>query len=125
MRDTAPVSHARGQNYKLGSIGISLVIAILVSEAPCCLAAQHVPDASAGSQLAQRWCSNCHVVGQSQGRGTSTGAPPFAAVAEMPSTTAMSLRAFLMTPHGRMPDLHLTRDEIDDVSAYILSLRRQ
>jgi hypothetical protein len=25
---------------------------------------------------------------------------------------------------GRMPDLHLSRDEIDDVAAYILSLRQ-
>ena len=37
----------------------------------------------------------------------------------------MSLRAFLMTSHPPMPDLHLTRDEIDDVSAYILSLKQR
>jgi len=36
----------------------------------------------------------------------------------------MGLEVFLQTPHGRMPDLHLSRDEIDDVSAYILSLKR-
>ncbi len=35
----------------------------------------------------------------------------------------MSLRVFLQSPHARMPDLHLSRDEIADVSAYILSLR--
>jgi hypothetical protein len=37
----------------------------------------------------------------------------------------MSLRAFLQTPHWRMPDLHLTRDEIDDIATYILSLREE
>jgi hypothetical protein len=36
----------------------------------------------------------------------------------------MGLRAFLQTPHDRMPDLHLTRNEIDDVAAYILSLKK-
>jgi mono/diheme cytochrome c family protein len=41
----------------------------------------------------------------------------------MPSTTALALRAFLRTPHQRMPDLHLTNQEIDDVSAYILGMR--
>jgi hypothetical protein len=34
-----------------------------------------------------------------------------------------SLRAFLQTPHARMPDLHLTREEVDDLASYILSLR--
>ena len=43
----------------------------------------------------------------------------------MKSTTPMSLRAFLQTPHSRMPDLRLSRDEIDNLTAYILSLRRK
>jgi mono/diheme cytochrome c family protein len=42
----------------------------------------------------------------------------------MKTTTEMGLHAFLQTPHQRMPDLHLSREEIDDVAAYILSLRR-
>ena len=41
----------------------------------------------------------------------------------MKSTTRLSLRVFLQTPHDRMPNLQLNRDEIDNVSAYILSLR--
>ena len=51
------------------------------------------------------------------------GVPTFAGIARRKSTTAMSLRVFLQSPHARMPDLHLSRDEIADVSAYILSLR--
>jgi hypothetical protein len=43
----------------------------------------------------------------------------------MSSTTPLSLRAFLLTPHARMPDLHLSRDEMDDLAAYILGLRRK
>jgi mono/diheme cytochrome c family protein len=35
------------------------------------------------------------------------------------------LRTFLTAPHGAMPDLSLTTREIDDVTAYILSLPRQ
>jgi hypothetical protein len=41
----------------------------------------------------------------------------------MSSTTGMSLRAFLLTPHARMPDIQLSREQTDDVVAYILSLR--
>jgi mono/diheme cytochrome c family protein len=67
-------------------------------------------DVTAGRRLAERGCSNCHVVGPTQQQGTSTGAPPFSAIAQMSSTTPMSLRAFLMTSHPPMPDLHLTRE---------------
>jgi mono/diheme cytochrome c family protein len=82
-------------------------------------------DIAAGQKLAETWCSSCHVVGPAPDRGTSNGAPTFSAIAQMPSTTPLSLRAFLQTPHAQMPDLHLSRDEIDDVGAYILSLRHK
>jgi hypothetical protein len=36
-----------------------------------------------------------------------------------------SLTVFLRTPHDRMPDLSLTREETDDLIAYILSLKRR
>jgi hypothetical protein len=58
-------------------------------------------------------------------RSADNGAPPFVSVARMASTTPLSLRAFLQTPHAGMPDLHLSRNETDDLTGYILSLRRQ
>jgi len=81
-------------------------------------------DVEAGSRLARTWCSSCHLAGPAQNSATSTGAPTFAAIAGMKSLTATSLRNFLQVPHGRMPDLHLTRDETSDLAAYILSLRK-
>jgi hypothetical protein len=42
----------------------------------------------------------------------------------MASTNETSLEIFLSTSHPRMANYALTRDEIRDVSAYILSLRR-
>ena len=96
---------------------------LLLSATPA--VAQDIGDAGHGRQLAETWCSSCHVVAPTTGRGTSNGAPPFAAIARMKSATPMSLHAFHLTPHANMPDLHLTRDEIDDLSAYILSLRRR
>jgi mono/diheme cytochrome c family protein len=86
-------------------------------------AAQMAGDPDAGRALAQTWCSNCHVVTATQAQGASTGAPSFRTIANDKSVTPMALSAFLQTPHHRMPDLHLSREEIDDVSAYILSLR--
>jgi len=79
----------------------------------------------AGHQIATRWCSHCHLVGPEQMRATDA-VPTFAAIANKPTTTASSLRAFLQAPHwaSRMPDLHLSRTEINNVAAYILSLRK-
>jgi mono/diheme cytochrome c family protein len=88
------------------------------------LKAQEIGDAEQGHQIARTWCSNCHVVGSEQRSGSSNGAPPFVAISQMKSTTPATLHAFLETPHDRMPDLHLDRDEIDDLVAYINSLRQ-
>jgi len=91
-----------------------LAAAVLASPA----AAQ---DVEAGHQIASRWCNSCHEIGKAPVQNDVS--PPFAAIARMPSTTGISLNAFLSTPHHRMPDYSLTRQEIADVSAYILSLK--
>ncbi len=88
------------------------------------VAAQMAGDTATGHQLAKTWCAACHLVDPEQKTATSNGAPTFAAIAAMKSTTVDGLRVFLQVRHARMPDLHLSRAEIDDVSAYILTLRR-
>ncbi len=86
--------------------------------------AQESGDPFAGHELAVRWCSSCHVVDPGQQRQGSDAVPTFAAIAALKSTTAASLKVFLATPHGQMPDYTLSRDDIANVSAYILSLRK-
>jgi len=115
---------ARPQSFRrwLCSLGISL---LMMAGSIAGVAAQDEGDAVAGRQLAENWCSSCHIVGPGQRRGTSTGAPTFTSIASHKEITRMALLVFLQTPHDRMPDLHLSRHEIDDVSAYILSLRRR
>ena len=99
-----------------------LIVAILL--VPTILApAANAQDAAAGQRLARRWCSACHEIGRAPVHNDVS--PSFAAIARMPSTTSMSLNAFLSTPHNRMPDYSLTRQEIRDVSAYILSLKQE
>jgi len=86
-------------------------------------AAQQAPgDATAGYALAQSWCAGCHFVDQQEMRAKDA-VPSFAAVAAMKSTTELSLQAFLQTNHHNMPDWRLTRQQVDDVVAYILTLR--
>ena len=88
--------------------------------------AARAQDFSTGKGVAQVWCSDCHLVDPLERKSGRDSAPTFLSIARMKSTTEASLAAFLSTPHGRgrMPDLVLNREEIQDVSAYILSLRK-
>ena len=96
-------------------------ILILIAAAPS-LAQVPPGDASAGRELVETQCSACH--DEKGSLSTPQRGPSLRAVAAMPSTTSMSLHAFLLTPHANMPNYRLTAAEIDDVVAYILSLRR-
>lgn len=84
--------------------------------------AQGVGDARAGREVATTLCIQCHQI-DGAGRDPSRVPPGFGAIADMASQTELSLRVFLQTPHGNMPRYQLTRDETEDVIAYIMSLR--
>jgi len=81
-------------------------------------------DAASGRLYTMNWCTECHSV-EPETAGTGRFAPDFTAVAKSPSTTGSSLRAFLRSDHLRMPNFALKRTEVDDIVAYILSLRRR
>jgi mono/diheme cytochrome c family protein len=95
---------------------------IVVASALLAANAAHAHDIGNGKVIAQVWCANCHSVDPANQRPANDATPSFAAIAGKKSTTAASLAAFLTTRHGGMPDLTLSRSEIDDVAAYILSL---
>ncbi|HMN71684.1 MAG TPA: cytochrome c [Rhodoblastus sp.] len=76
-------------------------------------------DVDAGLKLAGHWCAACHVVSDSQTRA-SADVPTFANIAQRKSARDLSL--FLTKPHGQMPDMSLSRPEVADLVAYIVSL---
>lgn len=104
-----------------------LPISILVAAALPFAAAWAEGDTTvetAGRDLALKWCAECHLVDKSQTQAPSDAVPSFYAVADHASTTETGLKAFLMSPHKKqMPNFTLTREQIDDLVAYILSLR--
>jgi len=81
-------------------------------------------NAQAGKALAAQWCQSCHIIGPGVGVA-SDGAPPFEEVAADPATNEDGLRAWLFDPHPPMPNLGLSQRQIDDLTAYILSLAPQ
>jgi mono/diheme cytochrome c family protein len=100
----------------------SIARAVLATILLVTLAASARADAARGAVLAGRWCASCHVIGAGGGESVPQGPPTFRQVARS-GLTADQLRAFLSHPHGSMPDLSLTRAEIDDLIDYIATLR--
>lgn len=64
-----------------------------------------------------RWCANGHTT--PGGSSASDVAPSFRAVARDPLESADHLRGFLSRPHRPMPPLQLSRNEIENVIAYL------
>src|SRR5579863_2945926 len=73
-----------------------------------------------GRQTAAALCVPCHQTGEMR----RDGPPSFVDIANMPSTTALSLKVFLRSNHNRMPNLIIPDSETDDLIAYILNLRQ-
>lgn len=94
---------------------------VLMAAAP----AHAAGDADTGRAIADRWCAPCH--GSSDGalrpQALSDRVPTFKAIANDKSRSDDRLRGFLAAPHPPMPNVNLTRDEIENVIAYIKSLR--
>lgn len=91
------------------------------------LHAQQVhPDAKIGKQIADKLCVGCHIVdAEASGRTVPADVPSFARIANVPGQTATSIAGAIVVPHPPMPQIQLTREEIGDVAAYILTLKSQ
>ena len=78
---------------------------------------------AAGHRLADAWCKSCHAIEEATAGGVKA-APDFAAIANRVSTTALSIKVFLKTNHPHMPNIIIGPDQADELTNYILSLKR-
>lgn len=100
---------------------LALALTFFSSIAAPALAAN--ADPTFGAKLAKTECAACHAIGHdADAKSADAKAPRFVDVAKMPSTTELSLKVFLRSSHRNMPNIILTREEIDSLAAYILSL---
>jgi hypothetical protein len=67
-------------------------------------------------QIAAKICGNCHEISPTMSPKTAVG-PRFEDIANLPSTTALSLKVFLRSSHKRMRNLILSGADSDDVIA--------
>jgi len=108
----------------------TLLVIVVCTAAPLLLslhaasgAATGESAASRGHELARAWCSSCHAVEKFAIPLDQHRAPAFTMVAGQRSTTPLAIRVFLQSSHEPMPNFILKKQDIDDLAAYIMSLK--
>lgn len=81
-----------------------------------------LPDPERGKELAQRLCSNCHLVTGEQEHAVAD-VPSFHEVANMEGQTAGAIMGKIVIPKHPMPVIPITKTELNDLAAYILTLK--
>jgi mono/diheme cytochrome c family protein len=97
--------------------------AILAGQSPL-LAQPDDGDPASGLRLAIGLCSSCHRV-LPMALPDRADPPDFQSIADLPSTTGISLYVFLHSNHRNMPDFIVSNAESNDLIAYILSLKKK
>lgn len=102
--------------------GHTIILAIaVITSGPAF--SQEAGDVVQGQELAQSVCAECHAVAPSAIRSPNGHAPTFDTIAHMPGMTPMAIRVWLRSAHKEMPNIMLSRDETDNVIAYLTSLK--
>jgi mono/diheme cytochrome c family protein len=109
----------------------SLAVILFAASGPAEAQDARADLAAAGHGLALKICSACHVAASDQAEAPllKPPAPSFAEIAAREGTTAASLRNFLANPHAqsrltsKMPSFLLSASQINEVVAYLLSLK--
>jgi len=79
--------------------------------------------AEEGLELSQEWCQSCHTT-LDQGPGIDI-APSWSSIANDPEKTDEYLHAWLSMPQGQMEHIALTKQQINDLTAYLHTLKQQ
>ncbi len=80
-------------------------------------------SAESGLELARKFCQACHIIAADGTETAPVGPPSFPSIANKPGQTAERIIGALVAPHPPMPDMHLTNDEMQDIIAYLDTLR--
>lgn len=78
-----------------------------------------------GLVYVERACSSCHAVGSGETASPNAAAPPFEEIANAPGMTGLALHVWLQSPHENMPMIMVEPEHVDDVWAYMSSLRHE
>jgi len=102
---------------------VRLIVAAMLSAAAGNAQAQEVGSIQQGLKLARQVCSPCHLVVKEAGRSNNPDAPTFETIAKTKGLTGAALTSMLETSHRSMPNIVIKGSDINDITAYILSLK--
>ncbi|RTL70195.1 MAG: tetratricopeptide repeat protein [Hyphomicrobiales bacterium] len=78
-----------------------------------------------GRAYAQKTCAECHNVSGSDARSPNPKSPRFRDIANTPGMTFTALTVWSRSTHATMPNIIIPQSDLENLSAYILSLRAQ
>ena len=111
-------------NGKIRVLGrMLLTVFPLLLSADLAIAAASNPDPRHGKELAEKLCTNCHLVGSVEEQHANADVPSFREIGNAPGQTAGAVMARIILPKHPMPQIPLTKSELADLASYILSLR--
>lgn len=93
-----------------------------VAEPPSSGANLGTGDVTRGLVYARENCGACHGVGDGD-HSVNLAAPTFNQIADTPGMTRIALSAWMRSEHVLMPHYVVAPDDIDDVWAYIATLK--
>lgn len=82
-----------------------------------------IGDASKGLVYARKVCAQCHNVSRDDAVSPNSRAPTFRQVANTPGMSITALTVWSRSSHPTMPNLIIEPNDMDDLIAYILSLK--
>lgn len=100
--------------------GIALVALLAL---PGAAGGVELGDATKGQEYARANCAECHEVEPVESFSPNPDAPSFQEVAQSPGINARALAVWMQSSHPTMPNLIIPAADMDNVIAYILSLK--
>ena len=102
---------------------VAPVLVMLLLGMSAALAQEEVGDPQAGWTVASETCAGCHAVRPEEAQSPHPHAPRFEDVSNTPGMTATSLFVWMRSWHPTMPSIILSDADLQNVVAYILSLK--
>lgn len=100
-----------------------VVVAAVLILLPTAAGAVELGNAQLGKEYAAKVCADCHDIEPGGEFSTNPAAPSFQEVADTQGMSPRALAVWLQSSHPTMPDFILADDQIDNLIAYIMSLK--
>jgi mono/diheme cytochrome c family protein len=106
-----------------GTLVRSITSALIAASFAATVQAANLGNVEAGRTYAQAHCASCHSIVPGGEASPLGAASPFQVIADTAGMNRTALFVFFRTPHPNMPNLVVDGDDLDDIIAYILSMK--